>query len=107
MFVYDEITGRAYENPPHSGRLVPRPPGAVAPCRIAGVGCAKGTPEKQRGLNPANLAAYRHYRECRATGRFPDDAIVRRNAAIIRAQEESHEREAWADFRNSLLARLR
>ena len=84
--MYDEATGRPYENPPHSGRLVPRPAAAPPPCRIAGLGCPKGTPEAPRSLRPANRAAYRHYCECRAAGRFPDDPIVRRNAAIIRAQ---------------------
>ena len=36
--------------------------------------------------------AYQHYRECRAVGAFPNDAICRRNAAIIRAVEDSYER---------------
>jgi hypothetical protein len=39
-------------------------------------------------LNDINREAYRHYSECRATGSFPDDPIVRRNAALIRAQED-------------------
>ena len=34
-------------------------------------------------LSDKNLMAYRHYKECKAVGQFPDDAIVRRNAAII------------------------
>jgi hypothetical protein len=88
-YVYDEETGRPCENPPRSGRLVPRPAGAPPACRIAGVGCPKGTPEAPRGLSPANRAAWRHDRECLAVGSFPDDPIVRRNAAIIRAQEDA------------------
>jgi hypothetical protein len=39
-------------------------------------------------LSDINRDAYRHYRECRATGNFPDDPIVRRNAALIREQED-------------------
>lgn len=35
------------------------------------------------------MSAYVHYLECRATGTFPDDPLVRRNAAAIRAVEDS------------------
>lgn len=35
-------------------------------------------------LSDKNRQAYWHYRQCKAIGQFPaDDAIVRRNAAII------------------------
>ena len=88
QYVYDEATGRPFEHPPHSKRLVPRPDGAPPPCRIAGLGCPKGTPENPLSLSDLNREAYRHYRECRATGSFPDDPIVRRNAAIIRREED-------------------
>ena len=87
-YVYDEATGRPFRHPPHSKRLVPRPPSAPPPCRIAGLGCPKGTPENPLTLSDLNREAYRHYRECRATGNFPDDPIVRRNAAIIRREED-------------------
>jgi hypothetical protein len=40
-------------------------------------------------LSPKNEAAMRHYFECRAIGRFPDDEIVRRNAMIIRRLEDT------------------
>ena len=106
MYVYDEATGRPYENPPRSGGLVVRPPGTFPPCRIAGVGCPKGTPENPLGLSAANQTAWRHDRECRATGQFPDDPLVRRNAAIIREVEEAFERRQWTEFRNSVLAIL-
>jgi hypothetical protein len=106
MYVYDEITGRPWENPPRSGRLIPRPPGARPPCRIPGVGCPKGTPENPRGLSVANQSAWRFDRECRATGRFPDDPVVRRNAALIRQVEEEFERRERAEFRMAVLARL-
>jgi hypothetical protein len=105
-YVYDEASGRPYENPPRSGRLVVRPNGTHPPCRIAGVGCPKGTPENQRALSAANRAAWRHYRECRATGLFPDDPLVRRNAAIIRDVEDAIERRRWDAFRNSVLVVL-
>ena len=47
-------------------------------------GCAKGTPDQQKCLNKANKWAWRHFRDCDAVGQFPDDPIVRRNAAMIR-----------------------
>jgi hypothetical protein len=106
MYVYDETTGRPYENPSRSGKLVVRPKGTHPPCRIAGVGCPKGTPENPRALSRANRAAWRHYRECRATGHFPDDPLVRRNAAIIRDVEDAFERIQWAEFRRSVLSNL-
>jgi len=106
MYVYDEITGRPYENPPRSGRLVVRPQGTAPPCRISGVGCPKGTPENARGLNAANQAAWRFDRECRAVGQFPDDPLVRRNAALIRQVEDEIERRERNDFRRAVLAFL-
>jgi hypothetical protein len=77
----------------HSGKPVRRPVGTLAPCRLRANGCPKGTPETSRALTDANWQAYQHYCECRAVGQFPDDAIVRRNAAIIREASDSAERE--------------
>jgi hypothetical protein len=88
-YVYDETTGRPFEHPPHSGRFIPRPAGTLSPCRMAGIGCPKGTPENPRSLTHENQAAYRFDRECRAVGNFPDDPLVRRHAALIRAAEQS------------------
>ena len=72
-----------------------RPPGTSTPCPI----CPKiphgATPKPENAieLSDKNWAAYRHYRECKAVGSFPvEDAIVRRNADLIRQAEESHER---------------
>lgn len=39
-------------------------------------------------LSDRNWQAYRHYMECRAIGKFPDDPIVRRNAMLIRQAED-------------------
>jgi hypothetical protein len=44
-------------------------------------------------LNDRNRQAYKHYLECRAVGQFPDDAVVRQNAVIIRAEVD------WAEQR--------
>jgi hypothetical protein len=106
MYVYDEITGRPYENPPRSGRLVARPEGTAPPCRIPGIGCPKGTPEHPRGLSAANLAAWRFDRECQAVGSYPNDPLVRRNAALIRQVEEEIERRERNDFRRAVLSQL-
>jgi hypothetical protein len=54
------------------------------PCRTA-AGCRKGTPERQLSLSYKNRRAYRHYLMCKATGKWPDDGMVRQNAGIIEA----------------------
>lgn len=67
------------------GRPVKRQPGQKTPC----FWCPKippgdgPRPENAAELTPENLAALRHHRECAAVGSFPDDAVVRRNAALI------------------------
>lgn len=89
-FLFDERTGRRVTD--KRGNPVPRPKRTLAPCRYAKGICPKGTPEKQRSLSARNLLAYQHYLECKATGDFPSDPIVRRDAAIIRrVEDEAHE----------------
>lgn len=44
-------------------------------------------------MTEQNWQAYEHYRECRAVGQFPDDPIVRRNAATIRQIEDAYDRQ--------------
>jgi hypothetical protein len=56
---------------------------------MAALGCPKGTPEVPLSLTPENQQAYRFDRECRAVNEFPNDPLVRRHAALIRAVEES------------------
>lgn len=76
------------------GRPVPRLKGMKPPCHW----CEKipdgeePVPSSAAELTAANLQAYLHYLECKAVGAFPDDAIVRRNAAIIRRCEDTAER---------------
>lgn len=52
-------------------------------------------------LTPRLIQAWLHYRECRAVGSFPDDPIVRANAAEFRrAEDEAAEsRQAERDAR--------
>ena len=102
-WVYNEKTGqREIVGRNESRRYLPRVPG-MAPCRLKGMGCAKGTPENPKGLNDANLAAYEHYRECRAVGQWPDDPIVRRNAALIRDVEDDRAAVKRLEFEAKLL----
>ena len=91
------------------GQPLPRVKGQLPPCRVAGWGCAKGTPENSRSLTEQNVQAVQHYRECRAVGCFPDDDIVRQTAALIRETEEQFRRWKEEQWRTVLveLATLR
>ncbi len=74
----------------HRGQPAERRPFDHPPCRH-GDHCPKGSPEAGRELSEKNQKAYSHYQECSATGQFPDDPIVRRNAGIIAAVEKQLE----------------
>jgi hypothetical protein len=84
-WIYDHKTGRRATS---RGQPIPRPAKSRLPCDVQD-GCAKGSPNGQRELTKANWQAYLHYLESRATGTFPDDALVRRHAAIIRSVEDA------------------
>ena len=73
----------------------------LAPCRDLRVAdgnkrlriCPKGTPEEPNSLSEDNEACFDHYKECEAVGFWPDDPLVRRNAAVIRdIEKEADER---------------
>lgn len=66
-------------------------------------GCPKGTPDKQRTLNEANRTCFEHYKECKAVGQFPNDPVVRRNAAVIRDVEERYEQIRKTQQHNDLV----
>lgn len=85
-FLYDETTGEPELKRDRSGPRE-RDASCPPPCRTR-EGCPKGTPETSKALTAQNWAAYEHYQECRAVGEFPDDAIVRKNAALIRTVED-------------------
>ena len=99
-FVFDEKTGKRCL---WRGEPLLRPDDKPPPCRTV-QGCAKGTPEEPRELNERNQQTYRHYRECKAVGQFPVDAIVRQNAAIINAVEEAVRRNQQEMLQQSILA---
>ena len=73
------------------GLPVVRPAGQKPPCNA----CPKiareefPAPWNAGDLSHKNQRAYRHYLECKAVCRWPDDGIVRRNAALIRQVEEA------------------
>lgn len=78
------------------GRPVDRVPGQRPPCSY----CPKQpisvpewerTPDTAVELSDKNWRAYWHHLECAAVGAFPDDDIVRRNAAVIKRVEQDVE----------------
>lgn len=92
-FVYDEETGTPARDA--EGKLIERDPRNTPPCRRPR-GCPKGTPEAPRTLSPRNWAAYLFHLECQACGDFPDDPLVRRNAALIEmAEREAEAQRSW------------
>lgn len=83
------------------GRPVPRPPGTATPCSYCPKQPADLPPQDRRPetaveLSDQNAQAVRFTAECRAVGRFPDDAIVRRNAAVIAEAEKTADRVTQA-----------
>lgn len=86
--LYDEDTG--LEVIGRDGEPEKRFFACLAPCQTD-KGCPKGTPENQKSLTESNQDCYQHYLECKAVGQFPNDPIVRRNAALIRQVEDGAE----------------
>lgn len=81
-FMFDEKTGHKIMR---RGFPMPRRNGSV-PC-TRGM-CDKGSPDSPKTLTLKNVYAYEHYLQCKATGMFPDDPIVQRNAGAILIAEE-------------------
>lgn len=100
-YVYDERTG---ERAAHRGQPVARPPGTRPPCGYGEKACPKGSPTAGREFTDANWQTYMHYLQCKATGTFPDDPIVARNAGVIRLIEDGLERGRSEAVRQCLLA---
>lgn len=100
LYQYNEDTGLVEL---WRGQPLRRVRGQSPPCRTP-KGCPKGSPEAGRQLMRRNEQTYDHYLRCRATGRFPDDPLVARNAAIIRSVEDLVERRHAEELRMLLSA---
>lgn len=98
---YDPATGETEYND-STGKPEPRIEGMVLACQTK-EGCPNGTPDAPQSLSPKNRLALIHYFECDATHRFPDDAIVKRNARVIRHALANFRREDAAAYRRSVL----
>ena len=91
-WVYDLKTGKRTLR--GDGSPVERPPGVGTPCR----NCPKipegqpPCPESAVELMPENVMCVVHYKQCRATGRWPEDERAVRNAAHIREVEDAIDR---------------
>lgn len=89
-FHYDEKTG-ALKTLTGTDHPIPRDPECPPPCMTT-VGCPKGSPDAGLELSLKNWRALEHFKQCRAVGRFPEDSIVERNAAIIDDCERAADR---------------
>lgn len=93
-YLYHDKPGQFGDAVTRGGRPVRRPLNTLPPCAY----CPKQpptVPERDRtpltaeDLSEKNWQAYQHYGECKAVGEFPDDDIVRRNAAIVARAEKA------------------
>lgn len=93
-YVHDDKPGSFGAVTVRAGNKVPRLKGMKPPCHW----CEKipegdePIPVNAAELSERNWQAYLHYLECKAVGQFPNDPIVRRNAAVIRRCEDQAER---------------
>jgi hypothetical protein len=78
-------------------------PSFLAACRDPRRGCPKGSPEQPKTLSPANQICFEHFKECSAVGQFPDDSVVKRNAAAIREVLDSVKRSREMESQRRLL----
>lgn len=78
QFAHDLKTGKPQM---YCGKKLPQHPKGP-PCVTEPGSCPKGKPGES-DLLPMNQRVLEHFRQCRATGVFPDDGIVRMHAAIL------------------------
>jgi hypothetical protein len=100
-WLYHDTPDRFGDAVVRGGRPVARPPGCPTPCSYcpkqpADVPDHARRPETAVELSDKNARAVAFSRECRAVGRWPDDALVRRNAAVVAEAERSAERVTQA-----------
>lgn len=91
----DELFGKPMCRPLNSDNKITRDRGEFPPCKV----CPKiapgdaPIPQNAQELSEKNWKAYQHWQECKAVGSFPDDAIVRKNAAIIQKVHDEYDRQ--------------
>lgn len=110
-YLHDDSGGRfgqVVRRPAKTGPPVPRPAGSKTPCAVCPKIPAAMPADSLYAveLTPELVATYSHYLECKAVGQFPDDPIVRRNAAIISAVEGAVSREQSRRMGLSVLGSL-
>ena len=93
QFVYLDSPGQFGKRVERGGVPVRRLPAHTPPCRTcpkqpADVPEDGRCPQTAEELSETNWQAWFHYRQCKAVGQFPDDPIVRRNAAFFAAAEK-------------------
>ena len=93
-FRYNEETGTRELD--HFGEPMRRSKCEPPPCEMVdeygGSCCPKGKPDADIALWPHNVAAYQHYKRCKAVFRFPEDSVVEANAATIADVEDQWQR---------------
>lgn len=90
-WVYRDAPDAFGERVERGGKPVPRvgpPPCSWCRKQPDDVPEADRSPATAVELSDRNWLAWRHYRECRAVGAFPDDPVVRQNAAVVRQAED-------------------
>lgn len=107
-FVVDAKTGEFElgRNGEPELRILNMGPEFLAPCRDPSRGCPKGSPESPNKLWSENEICLEHYREHKAIGKFPDDSVVRRNAAVIEEVERSVGGLREVEYQRSVLELL-
>ena len=106
---FDESTGqmtRGRDGRPEL-RLVDCGAAFHAPCRNPAKGCPKGSPEHPKSLIAENELCLAHFLECEAIGRFPEDGVVARNAAEIRAVRDLVRKTQETEYRGTVIRLLR
>jgi hypothetical protein len=54
-------------------------------------------------LSEENQICFQHFKECKVTGQWPDDAVVRRNAALIQEVIDDCEKYQLESFRKRMI----
>lgn len=101
QFAHDLKTGKPQM---YCGKKLPQHPKGP-PCVTEPGSCPKGKPGES-DLLPVNQRVLEHFRQCRATGVFPDDGMVRMHAAILEPIFSRSENDRQAVQQANHLARL-